>query len=196
MPTHSAFQQFQRKAAQKPARVVVISPAEFSDQADKRPETDIAVGLRRLSETSEQGAMVEAAKRARELWPEGSANEDLIAAANEALLCIVVARSLCDPNDVSRGHSAFPAAEDTLPKMLTSRAIRRLWDEIELMAIETSPLQPEATDEQLEALAVDLLTKPQELRLLGPAREKRVRRLLAFVADETALLFSDQAEAS
>jgi hypothetical protein len=192
MPTHSAFQQQRRASPQAPPRTMLLHPCDFAYSCDRRPSEPVAIGLRHLSEEAEQGSLIEAGKRVRDQWPMEAPIEDRLAAGNEALLCIVVARTICDPNDVTKPHQLFPMAEDTLTSDLTSAALRRIWQERELLEIQDGLAQREATDEDIERLAVELLTRGTELNLLGPARSKLVRRLLAFVQDETAELFVDQ----
>ena len=171
---------------------MLLHPCDFAYSCERRPSDPVAIGLRHLSEEAEQGALIEAGKRVRDQWPVEAPIEDRLEAGNEALLCIVVARTICDPNDVTRPHELFPMAEDTLTSDLTPMALRRIWQERELLEIQDGQAQRESSDEDIERLAVELLTRGAELKLLGPARSKMIRRLLAFVQDETAELFAEQ----
>lgn len=184
MTTLSAFRRAAIKEPLPPAVVIMVEPRDYADECPKRPQSAIAVGFRRLSETSMEGVRVEAAKRVARQWPDGGSEDQLIESFNDAAMCIALGRAICDPNDVLRGHDAFEMPEDQLADELSSQGLRRIWQLYERACIETSQLQRELTDEQILTLADDLLDELPALSRLGPARERRVRRLLGFVADE------------
>jgi len=95
---------------------------------------------------------------------------------------LFVSRSMCDPNDVGSAHPLFPAPDLQVPRYLTEQAIKRLFDECERLAVETSPIMPEITDEDLELLALSL--NSETLSSLEPFRAARARRWLWLVLDE------------
>jgi len=164
----------------KPARVVLIQPNDFADSWSGRPKSAVAVGLRRLSETEEQTAIRDAASEARDAmqdWPEAEREGRFVEAFNEALLRIGVGRAVCDPNNVAREHPALPLAEDTLGRALRRNALAGLWEALEQVVTETSPLCPEATDEELAVLAWGILAG--RVAELPASDQRRARRFAA-----------------
>lgn len=153
-----------------PARTVRLSPAEFSPTWAKAPSSDVVVGIRVYSESDARSAEAEAAK------------QETKAAAETVLFSIAVARGICDPNDIAAPHPLFPMAEDTLPMALTPRAMRRLFDEIERLHVDQSPVYAEATDDELIELAAALM-QPEPVGKLPSLEQKRVRRYLRLALD-------------
>lgn len=146
----TAFAEIARKV-RKPSRTVVIPAAHFADDWGNRPEGDICVGLRVLSERDLDGARHTAAQRVAQLYAgddgqtidRGAADE----AYNSALISHAVARGLCDPNDAAKHHPLFPLAEDQVPFALTPFGIRALWDAMHRLGVETSNAIPPISDE-------------------------------------------------
>src|SRR5690606_14499881 len=105
----------------KPLRTFRIEPNQFADAWASKPRRSVVVGLRLLSSDEETTADVVARKKALQEYPDGGPDQD--AFYNKALMAWVVARVICDPNDASKGHPTFRAAEDTVPLALTGEAI-------------------------------------------------------------------------
>jgi hypothetical protein len=95
---------------------------------------------------------------------------------------LFVARCICDPNDVGSAHPLFLAPDLQVQRFLTEEAIKRVFDECEKLAVESSPISPEITNDELELLATSL--NGDTLGSLEPHREARARRWLWFVLDE------------
>lgn len=151
----------------KPARVVVLEPSAWAQNA---PKTKVALGLRPLAQGELMTSQAEAWKEARSNGREGEAAEERF---NEALLCWVVAFATTDPNDAGKPYFEF--GNEQVREQLHSDTIRRLWDELELAKAATSPLLPAATDEELAELGA-LLCGEAPLEGLDPAKALRVRR--------------------
>lgn len=170
----------QRKGARKPARIIELQPHEFADDWEGRPTSPVLFGLRVPSEGDVMTGRAEAVKRAVELHPDSPEQVD---AFNDALLEALVARGICDPNDVTAPHPLLELAEDMVPMALKPLTLRRIFDEIEKLQIEQSPLFPEATDDEVGEL-VGLLAMQAPLTQLDRSRQLRARRFLKFVLDE------------
>lgn len=153
----ATFSDLTRTPGKTPAPLVVeLGPGDFASDWQSRPVRPFPVGLRLPSEDDVQTARVQADKRleALDLKDQGSAVE----AWNDALMAFAVARCICDPRDVLSESPLLPLAEDTIGQALTSAAIRRLFDALERLQAEQSPLAPEATDEELVTLAAAIET--------------------------------------
>jgi hypothetical protein len=164
-----------------PPKTVVVEPEAFAPNWGHRPKTAVAVGLQNLSDDDETTARSEAEKFTNRLGHED--RENWIDAFNDALMAELVARSVCDPNDVRNEQANLPLPEDHLRAALTPAGIRYLYDELERLKVESSPLHPEATDAELTEL-VEALAADDILSTLDPVAEKRVRRFLLFCLDE------------
>jgi hypothetical protein len=174
----------QKRAASKPARVVVLPPSAFADSWSSKPKAEVAIGIRFVSEHDLQIAKAEASRSVERLYVDKDGatidHEKLVESWNDALIRWIVAVGTCDANDVSKPYFAF--AQDTVAIALTPQGVRRLWDEIEQLAIEFGPASTEAGDEAVAALAARL-AGGDALSGLDPARSGRVRRLLAAAGD-------------
>jgi hypothetical protein len=166
------------KGPKLPAHTLVIPPTSWAESWEERPTDEVAAGLRMLAEDDLQRARAHAVTKAKEL------HDDLdgqIAAFNDALMAFAVARSLCDPNDTTLPF--IPMAEDNLTLAFTTDGIRRCWDELERVRIEVSPLTPQATDLEIQAL-VELLNEGAALEALPAGAKNRARKLLGFLLEE------------
>lgn len=157
-----------------PLRCVVLAPSAFADDYADKPTTEVAIGLRLLSQAKIQTARAEAARRAVELHRDDL--EGQLEAYNDVLMTLAVAYAACDPNNAAQEY--FSLAEDTVPIALTPEGIRHVWHAIEKMHIEESPLSVVATDEDIRALFGRLAAVGFDG--VAKATEKRVRTLLAF----------------
>lgn len=166
------------RAAQRPAdHIVVLSPSAFCDTYQGRPASDVAVGLRRLSEREAMTCMAEARKEAAAGERRGEAAEERF---SEALLCWTIGYAACDPNDVSKPY--FARGDEEVRDALTPSGLRRLWDELEMLLAAESPLLAPVSDDDLAIAAIALT--PEALALLPSGKRLRVRRWLRFILDE------------
>jgi hypothetical protein len=164
---------FTKATATRPPRVIVVPRAAFSDRWEGKPSGDVAVGLQLLSDGDYQTARAEATKLASELQDDEAG---WLEAFHDALLRWAVAKAATDPNDARKPY--FQAAEDTVRDALTPLGVRRVYDELERLTIETSPLEPEANDGELLELAELLKHGAGVLTPLVRGQERSVRRLL------------------
>lgn len=167
-----------------PARTVTIRPDDFADEFASKPSSNIVAGLRLLSADEMEGTDEIASKKTRERF-DNPESDEAVAFYNRRVQEWAVSRALCDPNDVQKPHPTFPMAEQQVPVALTAPAIARLWDELERLAVEVSPLHPEADEESLMTLS-DLLNAPDFLETLPPVVASRVRRFAQFILDDVA----------
>lgn len=154
----------------KPTGSLVVGPTAFADDYKERPGDDSCIGLRLLSEQDIVFARGEAAKLAVSI----EEPEARLETYNDALMRYLVARAACDPNNATEPF--FPD-EDIAFRALSVEGTKALYDAYERLTIETSPVQPEATAEDLLGVA-ELAVKA--LPMLPPERASRVRRLLGF----------------
>lgn len=168
---------------QPPPRTLPLPPSVWASDWRERPSEVVVVGLRLLADAEEQTARAEATRFALELHPE--ADEGFVEAYNDALIRWLVARGICDPNDVRRPYPLLPMAEDQVRGALTGAGLRFIFDALEALQIETSPLYQEADDDELHVLA-ELLSADEPLAALSGAEERRARRLLRFVLQAIA----------
>lgn len=156
-----------------------LEPGDFASDWHNRPAIAFEIGLRIPSEDDVQIARTGADQELAAL--DLSDNENAIDAWNDLLMARAVARCLCNPLNVREASPILPLAEDTISQALTSRAIRRLFDEIERLTVEQSPLAPEATDEELVTLADAILSG--EPLSLASADERAFRRFAHYCLD-------------
>lgn len=168
----SAFKQAIGAETRPAPRVETLSPSDFAETYSKRPHHDIAVGIRVPSEKQYRAADYEGGKES---------GDD---AYNRRVMDIIVAAGICDPNDVTASHPFLQLVEDSLlAKMFKPRTIKRLFDAIELVAVEQSPLFPEATDEELDDLWGFLTASGDRFAGMSRTDQMRCRRYLRFALD-------------
>lgn len=170
---------------QKPGRTVELQPGAFAETSPGRPPIAVVVGLRRLSQSDVDSARSEAEKRADQLHPEGSGSDLWIEAYNDALRAFAVARGTCMPHDVAM--PMWEQAEDTVQERLTAPTIAYLFDEIDRMTIEASPIRPEIAESDAARLASALVDGEAWAKLdAGEARS--LRRVLGVVAERMGIM--------
>ena len=158
-------------------RVVVLEPSAFADTYGGKPAESVAVGLRTISDSEEQEARRFGDEAAEALQLDRQASQlAVIDERNDATMAALVGAALCSPNDVTRDPEVLELPRAMVRVALTSRAVRHLYEELELLAADVSPASREATDDELLDLS-DLLTEPTGLT-------RRARRLLAAALDE------------
>lgn len=179
----SAFKPEDKPGPIRPAIVVDINPGDFADEYEKKPRSKVVAGLRLLPADEDSVAQKQAARVAVEKFPKPEQYEERVQEYKDAFIAWCVARSLCDPNDVTKPHPKFLMAEDTIRSILTNRGLVRVFDEIERHHIESSPLYPEASDEDIDSLSA-LLAVPDAVAILPEAQAARFRRYAHFLLSE------------
>ncbi len=163
-----------------PERHVVLKKDAFAETWEGKPPEDLALGLRKISDTNIQTARAEAAKYAVMMHQD---REGQIECFNDALMRWAIVYGTCDANDIDVQAQVFSGSEENVRNALTSQAIRFVWDELERYHIETSPLVVAATDEQIEQLGKRLAAKVLP-GMMTVGAMNRSRKLLAFVLQE------------
>lgn len=158
-------------------RTITLAPDQFADEYSNRPVAPVVFGLRVPSEADAQAARNEATKLAAQIDDHESSTETF----NDTLMAICVARGICSVHDVTQPHPFLELADDMVPLALKSRTIRRIYDEIERLHVEQSPLYPEADASDLEALRG--LIDAGGIEKLGAVEQGYVRRHLRFCLD-------------
>lgn len=186
-------------SARKPApKTFKIKPEHFADSWAKPPTGPFDVGLRVPSEQAYRNAEGEAQKAQAEAvstalkdpavaaafkaGDRAQVAELAVKAYNETLVTFCVARGICHVLDVSAPHPYFELADDEIPLALKSNAIRRIFDEIELLAVEQSPVFGEIDEFELVELA-ELLVIDDPFEIVSPLVAARARRYLKLVLD-------------
>jgi hypothetical protein len=165
----------------KPDRIVVLPPELFASDWKRRPSTEVAVGLRVISELDVQIGKAEASKYMVKMYAQDGTGpivdvEKAWECWNDAWLTYAIGRAACDPNDADKAY--FPWAQDETSKALSSAGLRRLWDEYCLIYRGIGE-RPQASD-------ADLLTLVKSLGNVGALdndTQKEVRKHLAWVSE-------------
>lgn len=172
----ATFRETPARVRPKPADVVMVLPEHFADAWPSKSAEPVRVGLRLVSEKDLQTARAQASKTAWDHFPDEDLDEDeRIDCYNAALMTWVVACATCHPDDASKPW--IDMAHDNLQLALTSGGLRSLWERVEALTVECSPLAPEATDDELTALFAAVQSGAAWTSADVPA-VRRARRLL------------------
>lgn len=168
----------QTGAKRKAPSTFTLKPEHFSETwPGKKPVSTIELGLRVPSEQEILNAQLEAGRAV-----EGREPGEAELVRRSKLLAFVVARGICSPHDVTEPHPFFELPEDEVPAALKSTTIQRVYDEIERLVVEQSPIFGEATDDEARELA-DLLLTDDPTAHLPPSKAGHVRRYLQFALE-------------
>lgn len=158
-------------------RTFDLKPEHYSETwGGKKPVSSVELGLRVPAEKDIQNAQLEAGRAAEGREP---AEAELVRTSK--LLAFVVSRGICSPHDVSEPHPFFEMPEDEVPAALKSTTIQRIYDEIERLVVEQSPIFGEASDEECLELSDRLLDTPTDH--LSPIKAGQARRYLLFALE-------------
>lgn len=182
----SAFSKLTDSTPILPRKVVTLRQEHWATSFADRPECPVQVGLRLLS-MSDQDSIRQIAHQAS--LAAISEGVDPQAAAQSAMLISTVARSICHQRDARRAHELFECADDKLQIALTKEALTWLFDELEKMIVESSPIFGESTNDEIVVLC-DMLQNGAMARLTeaDPVKAARVRRYLDFVLTEIEVI--------
>jgi hypothetical protein len=159
-------------------KTIELFPSDFADEWEEKPETKITIGLRLVPETEMHKARANASQKAVKSSTDREIQVDIY---NDLLMAWAVAEGTCQAADTTQPW--MRGAVDVIPRALTSRAIRRVYDELEKLHIESSPLHHEASNDELLKLAARLsLRSPFEH--FKPIAEARMRRVCSYLLDE------------
>ncbi len=166
-----------------PSRTLVLPLSCFADDWAGKPDSPICVGLRLLSEDDRRKARKTAEDQATEFHPLGG--DGWIECFNDAVKRQVAALAMCDPNDVTQPSETFRYAEEQVLAAFTIRGTQFVFDAVEQLEIDSSPLERLADREALDRLA-------KVLGLVDPeALNGRLSRRVSCMLDELAPLVDE-----
>ncbi len=171
----SPFQKKQAEAPKKPVSFVELPPALWADGRPSKPSAPVKVGLRLLPEAELDRCRTIAANHAWREHQNPADEENRIDCFNSRLIGLLMAEATCHPESTDRRF--FETADVKIFLDLTSDGIRFLWDHYEAFTVSHSPIAPEATDDELLALA-DTLVVGDAFAGIPLEQERKVRRLL------------------
>ena len=158
-----------------PAGTFAIRPCDWAEKFRPRPVSDVVVGLRLPSDEDESYAQRQAAERSAK-------NPDEL---GRWLKICCVSRAICDPKNAAEISESFPAPDDQLAEELKTETITAMFDELERLSIASSPIRPEASDDDvLQLMGILGDGELQVLSLSSPRNGSRIRRYLRYVLDE------------
>lgn len=159
----------------QPAGSFLLKSEHWASGAEGKPLVAVRLGLRLLSDGDLTYCQAIAKERS-------DANPDNY---KRELITCAAAVALCDQTDASSPPELFPAPDQQVPAKLRPETIQAIYDELERLMIETSPISPVATDDELYDLA-ELISEGgvSILESASPDRASRFRRLARFLLDE------------
>ena len=187
------FSETQALAPKTAEKVVVLSPMHFAAEWPARPEADVAIGLRRLSERDVKVAKEMGRKIIHRDHVRDGKIVDLDMAYesyNDELIRYLMARATVNPNDSALPY--FQMAEDTIHQALTSEGVKKLWDAWTVLNLTGAAAQI-ATDDEVKRLA-RILKDPERMAALG-AGQVEGRKLVAYLLDGFGALDVEEEEA-
>lgn len=161
-------------------RRVTLQPEQFTSEWPGRPREAVVFGLRLPAEKDFEGAGVEARRQVKAMSLPDAEVDDAIELAFSRVL---VARALCDPDNVTAAHPVLPLADDQVARAFPPLVIKNLFLAVHKLHVEQSPGYGEADDIEITRL-VEILCLDDPFHRLAPDKEARVRRYLAFVLEE------------
>lgn len=171
----------------KPADTVIVPVTAFAPTWERRPKSDVCIGLRLVPHSDLEDGRGRAAKKATERHQDANQGDVKFQvwadAYHDELIRWIVARGTCDPNDVSKPWPGWSAAPESIVRdALTAEGAGMIFDRWEQMRIASDPSVPPITTEEIGALLDELVGGA--LEVLPSASATRVRRLLRFCLDE------------
>jgi hypothetical protein len=154
-----------KKRPMPAGKEITLKPEAYLEECDGKPASAIVVGLRTPNDDDYAKAL--------------EAEDD------KAAMFHLVSVGICDPNDCTKKHPSFPFADIQIKKHLKPATIRYLFDCIEQLHIETSPVIPLASDEELYLLGDALQTgeKLDAIEAESSQRAARIRRLASAIIE-------------
>lgn len=166
----------------KPPKFVILSPSAFADTWDDKPTTEVAVGIRTISQHEIDVAQREADKEALGFYatlretPLPLDPDSVIRVYNDALVMNAVAKCACDPNDVTKPYREF--LDDRVRQIFTPDGAARIWDELVLLSKGSGVHRPQSDDDDVRLLA---------RRLAGGAElDAEARKLCAYLLEKVS----------
>ncbi len=176
-----AFSTIIARDERKPARVVTLPASCWARTYADRPLEDVQVGLRVPAEAELVQARAEGAQRCWRDHRDERDDEGRIERYNSFLMARVVARGTTEPDDGAVAYFG-EYADDKVTDALTPNGIQFLYDAIDRLIIEESPIGREATHAEVVSLA-DGLRSGTVWKGKDGAVIARARRMLNHVRD-------------
>ncbi len=176
-----AFSTVVARDERKPARVVTLPASCWARTWADRPLDDVQVGLRIPAEAELVQARAEGAQRCWRDHRDERDEQGRIERYNSFLIARVVARGTTEPDDASAAYFG-EFADDKVTEALTPDGIAFLYDAIDRLHIEESPIGREATHAEVIALA-DALRSGAAWKGADGAIIARARRMLNHVRE-------------
>lgn len=168
-----------------PSRTLILPLTCFADDWAGKPPSPICVGLRLLSEDDRRKARKTAEEQATEFHPYG--DDGWIECFNDGVKRQVAALAMCDPNDVTQPSETFRYAEEQVLAAFTVNGTQLVFDAVEQLEIDSSPLERLADRDVLVRLA-------KVLGLVDPAAlNGRLSRRISCMLDEVEPLIDEAA---
>lgn len=180
----STFEQLSKRT-RPPARTILLEPWVWADEWQGHPTETVCVGLRRMSDGDKSKARAEAEKLAFEMHP--NAGPNWTDAFNDCLIRQVAALAICSPNDVNQPSEVMPYAEEQVRFAITSRGASWIYEEFTTFETETAPLNPEASDEELDELVSRIDARNDSGLVLTAENKRLLRRVLDELREQDAL---------
>lgn len=161
-------------AKPKAAGLFRLELHHWASSYEKKPAMAVNLGIRLPSDADLSYARSIA--RERDEKQPGNEKRNLINAT--------VAAVLCDPENAAEPHDLFQFPDDQILTALQPSTIQAIFDEVERLMVDTSPISPEATDEQIVSLMGALADgELDELQARDPGKAASARRYLNHCLD-------------
>lgn len=178
----SAFSKVaQTAAAQKPAHTCLVPLSVFSDTWKGRPKAPVCAGFRPLCLDDVKDVRSRASEEAYKLHPRPEDEANREDAFMDAMMRLCVARSVCDPNDVTKPWPPLgAAADDNVGICLSVRGAQFLYRQIDFATVLAAPYDGASDADLLELF--DLL--PLALARMPDTRTAAMRKWLGYLLEQ------------
>lgn len=162
-----------------PPGTLMVPPDVWATTYERRPLEPVLFGLRLLSPYDKR----EIIKLAKEAAEEADEVESAVDVYDDALMRLLVAFAVCDPNDAnSQNHSTIPHPQlESVFSVFTDKGARFVFDAVQRLEVEKSPYYLEADDDDIIELVESL--GAGGLDMLSERDLAAARRHLRYVLD-------------
>ena len=176
------FKRIILERAALPPLVVEVPVTSWADTCLDKPTGPVEIGLRLISESEAASARSEAAKKAWRAHPLEADEDARVEAYNGALMAIALGRATCQADDINVAFREWPCPADMIALAMTPAGIELLYGHLDTLTMAEAPSMPEASDDDIAAVATALLDGSAWTNVSG-AHAHRIRRLLKVCAD-------------
>jgi hypothetical protein len=177
--------------ARTPVDVVTLSPSAFATKWKGAPRSDVKIGLTLVSSADVETAKTAAGLEAWRIHPNEADADARYETYTAVLIRWLIARGTSDPENTTRPFYLWKEApEDIVREALSSEGVKFLWDALDRVWTESSPVVQEID----ESVIVFLVTYFDEaIAAMPETKAKRIRRLLGACVDELREFVEDAA---